>query len=540
MLFGCALMGQNVPVIRSQAGVVSAANYTPTDFPGGAIAQGSIFVIFGSNLGPAALTNATSYPLQPALGGVSVAVTQGSTTVAALPLYVYQTQVAAIMPSNAPTGAVQVAVTYQGQTSGPSAAQVTTTNVGLFTVPSSGMGPGAIQDFVNGPLPVNSLTGPAQPGQVVIFWGTGLGPSLNGDDSNVPQAGSLPISVNIALGTKHLSTSYSGRSGCCAGEDEIVFTIPQDGPFGCHVPVQVVTIGGGMPSNIATIAISPDGGPCSDSVDPFGTALTGKNGGVLLTHVDATAGSGAVSLGAAADIAAATFRNDTDTQFSFSPLYSLPTVGTCNVYLSAGNAFGGSPIQGLNPVGLGLDAGTLTVKNGTATDQMEDIGGIYGTLLASSVTGSGDPLFLTGGSYTVSGTGGADVGPFSVTLGDAPKVAWSTSDQSSVVTRSSGLTVNWTVSGGDTSKLVAMIMGGNADTIDNRSEVFLCTASAAAGTFTVPSVILSRVPPTRSGSLGLVGIGMLPTQPQATFQATGLNSGFADSLAMNVQFMTFQ
>ncbi len=540
MLFGCAsLMGQAVPVIRSQAGVVNAGNYAPADFPGGAIAQGSEFVIFGANLGPSALVNATAYPLQPTLGGVSVAVTQGATTVNALPLYVYATQMVAIMPSNAPIGAVQVTLTYQGQTSAPAPAQVAKTDAVIFTVPASGMGPGAFQNFVNGPPPVNSLTAPAQPGQVVIMWGTGLGPSLNGDDANTPQAGSLSEFVGVKVGKSNLIPNYSGRSGCCAGEDEIVFTIPPDATLGCHVPVQVLT-GDGTPSNVATMAISADGGPCSDPVDPFGTALTGKNGGVLLTHVDGTAGSGAVSLAVGADISAATFRNDTDTQFSFNPLYSLPAVGTCSVYLSAGNAFAGSPIQGLNPVGAGLDAGTLTVNNGKASDQMDDVGGIYGSLLASSVAGSGDPLFLTGGAYTVSGSGGADVGPFSVTLGDAPKVAWTTSDQSSLVTRSSGLTVNWTVSGGDTSKLVAMIMGGNSDAADNRTEVFLCTANAAAGTFTVPAETLSRVPPSRGGSLGLVGIGMLPTQPQATFHATGLDSGFADSLAMSVQFVTFQ
>lgn len=541
VLFGCAsLMGQAIPVIRTDAGVVSAANYTPADFPGGAIAQGSIFVIFGSGLGPASVLSATSFPLQTTLGGVSVAVTQGATTVNALPLYVYSGQVAAIMPSNAPLGIVQVTLTYQGQTSAPATAQVGTTNVALFTVPSSGMGPGAAQDFVNGPLPVNSLTSPAKPGQVVILWASGLGASLNGDDANAPQAGSFPISVNVSLGTSHLSASYGGRSGCCAGEDEIVFTIPQDGPFGCHVPVQIVTFPGGTPSNVATLAISPDGGPCSDPVNPFGQALKGKNGGVLLTRASVTVGSGALAMNAAADFGAAIFRNDTDTLYVFSPLYSLPPTGTCNVFLDAGNAFVGSPIQGLTGAGSGLDAGVLSVSNGAANVELDSAAGLYGGLLASAVQGS-NPLFLTGGSYTVSGAGGADVGPFSAVLGDAPTVTWSTSDQSSVVTRSAGLTLNWTP-GANAANLIALIMGGNADTPDNRSEVFLCTANAAAGTFTVPSAILSRVPATRNGggSLGLLGVGMLPVQPQATFHAAGLDYGFADSLAVTAQYVTFQ
>jgi hypothetical protein len=172
------------------------------------------------------------------------------------------------------------------------------------------------------------------------------------------------------------------------------------------------------------------------------------------------------------------------------------------------------------------------------------VGGFYSSILGYTLSGgvSPSPLFLTTGAYTVSASGGADVGAFSVNLAGAPTITWTSSDGSSVVNRSSGLTVNWTVTGGNTANLEAIISGGNSDGPDNRSEVFLCTASAAAGTFTVPGVILSRVPASRSGgqSLGLVGVGMLPTQPQATFHATGLDYGLADSLAASVHFVTFQ
>ncbi len=537
LLLGCALLpGQSAPSIRSQAGVVNAANYAPADFPGGAIAQGSIFVVFGTGLGPTTLLSATSFPLQTTLGGVSITVTQGATTVNAIPVYVYATQVAAIMPSNAPLGAVQVTLTYNNVRSAPAPAQVTQTDVALFTVPNSGSGPGAIQNFVSGPLPTNSLTSPAKPGQVVILWATGLGPVQGGNDTIAPVTGTLPVNVGVYLGNQGLSPSYSGRSGCCAGEDEIVFTLPPDAPLGCHVPVQIVT-GDGAPSNVATIAISADGGPCSDSVTPFGTVLTGKTGTVLLTHVTAGAGSGAVAVNLAADLAVASFRNDTDTLYAFSPLYSLPPLGTCNVYLGAGNAFAGAPLPGLGPVGAGLDAGAVTVNNGHASQQLDAAAGFYADALGYTPS-----LFFTNGSYTVSASGGADIGPFSVQLGDPPNVTWTTASQSSVVTRSAGLAVNWTVSGGDPSKLVALIMGGNADTPDNRSEVFLCAAQASAGTFTVPAAILSRVPATRSGggSMGLVGVGMLPSQPQATIHATGLDYGLADSLGLSVHSTTFQ
>jgi hypothetical protein len=248
-----------------------------------------------------------------------------------------------------------------------------------------------------------------------------------------------------------------------------------------------------------------------------------------------------VALNLAADLAAATFRNDTDTQFAFSQQYSLPPSGTCTEYLGEGSAFGGEPLQGMGPIGAGLDAGTLTVGNGATSQQIAAAGGFYSAVLGYTLGGSGGtPLFLTTGAYTVSASGGANVGPFSVGLANAPTVTWTS--PSSVVNRTAGYTVNWTVTGADPANLLAIIAGGNVDTPDNRSEVFLCAAPASAGTFTVPASILSRVPASRTngGSLGLLGVGMLPTQPQATFHATGLDYGFADSLAVSVHFTTFQ
>jgi hypothetical protein len=55
-------------------GVVNAVSFTPPVLSGGSIAQGSIFSIFGQGVGP------------PTLAGVSVQVTQGNTSVNAIPI----------------------------------------------------------------------------------------------------------------------------------------------------------------------------------------------------------------------------------------------------------------------------------------------------------------------------------------------------------------------------------------------------------------------------------------------------------------------
>ena len=107
-VFSTAAFAQQ-PLIYSRS-VYNAASYMPSGVPGGAIARGSIFSLFGSNLGPSPAVSASAFPLGTALGGVSINVVQGSNTVSAIPLYVSASQINAIMPSNAPLGLASLQV----------------------------------------------------------------------------------------------------------------------------------------------------------------------------------------------------------------------------------------------------------------------------------------------------------------------------------------------------------------------------------------------------------------------------------------------
>ncbi len=106
----------NAQPVVAAGGIVNAATYAHAGLPNAGIAQGSLFTIFGSGLGPAA-SPTLAFPLVTTLGGVSISVLQGSTTVAAIPVYVGPGQINAIMPSSTPLGADNLTVTYQGQTS---------------------------------------------------------------------------------------------------------------------------------------------------------------------------------------------------------------------------------------------------------------------------------------------------------------------------------------------------------------------------------------------------------------------------------------
>src|ERR1039457_7004488 len=94
--------------------------------------------------------------------------------------------------------------------------------------------------------------------------------------------------------------------------------------------------------------------------------------------------------------------------------------------------------------------------------------------------------------------------------------------------RISILKVKWTAGG--SSGGTVLIAGGSFDTPNRASAVFICTAAASAGTFTVPTWALANVPPTASNAIsvnGAIFLALAPLNSPTTFAATGLNSGLA-------------
>src|SRR5690242_19484629 len=70
-------------------------SYILPGLPNYGIAQGSIFVMYGKNMGPAQTLSQSTYPLMKNLAGVTINVTVGGSTVQAIPYYVSATQIAA-------------------------------------------------------------------------------------------------------------------------------------------------------------------------------------------------------------------------------------------------------------------------------------------------------------------------------------------------------------------------------------------------------------------------------------------------------------
>ena len=171
-------------------------------------------------------------------------------------VYTSLTQVAAILPSDAPEGDGVLVVAYQNMASTSVPLHVVRSAFGVFTRNQAGTGPAIVQNFVSQTFtPLNSLISPATPGQTVILWGTGLGP-VSGNETAGPLPGSLPYLDTLYVGGTQVNVRYAGRSGCCVAVDQIAFDVPA-GVSGCYVPVAAVT--GGVVSNFGTISVSATG-----------------------------------------------------------------------------------------------------------------------------------------------------------------------------------------------------------------------------------------------------------------------------------------
>ena len=67
--------------------------------PDSPVAQGSLFVLLGTNMGPARLQGAPSFPLQTTLAGTSISITVDGSATQGIMLYSMSAQVAAVLPS---------------------------------------------------------------------------------------------------------------------------------------------------------------------------------------------------------------------------------------------------------------------------------------------------------------------------------------------------------------------------------------------------------------------------------------------------------
>jgi uncharacterized protein (TIGR03437 family) len=502
-------------------GVVNAASYALQGLPNGSIARGSIFSIFGRNLGPNQSAIVSSFPLGASFQGVSIEVCRSGDCLAAVPLFVSAGQINAIMPSNTPLGGASLRVTYNGQAGNFSPVDIVASSFGIFAVNSGGYGPALVQNFVSAEnQPVNSAISTARPGQTVIAWGTGLGAGLNADNV-APQVGDLPVDVEIWVGNQPVTVKrYSGRTPCCAGLDQIVFDLPAGTPTGCYVPVQI-RAGGRVTSNTVTLALDAEAGPCRDPGNPLQPYFVpGGKLGIAVFEKARTLVETASDPELELDAGAVFFstRKEAGSPFFYNPVLSLPPAGACVAWSVRGSAYRADGLPGLAATAGALDAGgPLQVQGAPGEPSLNPLLPDLRSFFAD--------FNATAGPVTLSGPGGRDVGAFNAAVTPGQSLDWTNRARTDVIDRRKPLRVEWAAQPGVST---VAIVGGNYDAAANGSGVFLCLAAAAPGAFEVPPHILAVVPLDRTVlPLGRLFLGAVPRGGLSEFQAPGLDRGVA-------------
>jgi uncharacterized protein (TIGR03437 family) len=508
--------------------VTNAASMIPPGLPNAGIAQGAIFIVFGSGLGPASIATSPTPFQSISLSDTTVAVTVGGTTVNAPLYYTCASQIAALLPSSTPTGAGTITVTYNSRASAPSPIAVVPNNIGVFTVGSDGEGP-AIVTYPDYSLvsPARAATcggpgttcGAANPGDTLILWATGLGPATADDASGLGQ-NMLQIPLKVWLGGVQAPVIYQGRSGCCIGEDQIVFTVPTGVPTGCAVPL-LLEIGNQI-ANATIMPVAAGSRQCTPtnaalaSVDAQQLLAAGpfNFGSIALKRVLNGAGKGSSDVAQFQFLRISAFNHGAG-PFAATYLDDQP-LGTCTVY----NTLSPDSRYGLSATTVDADAGaSFTVTGPNGSKVLPGSPGEFSAML------SGPGTYLSPGAYTLAGSGGADIGAFSVafTIPTPPTLTSPSPTNHPAVTRANGMTVTWT--GGAPNTTVQLQLQGPTDSTNTNGALAFCNVAASAGTFTIPPYALLALP--ASNSAGLVFVQQTAWTPIAT---AGLDFGMIQAI----------
>jgi uncharacterized protein (TIGR03437 family) len=497
-------------------GVVNNYSYIPPGFPNSGIAPGSIFLIFGKDMSSSppnvVLQSSASPGIPKTLEGATLSVSVGGTKVTPAMYYATPGQIAAVLPSNTPTGTATITVTYNNATSNAFQFQVVPYALGINTYNGSGSGLILATDTSGN---IFTYTNSAKPGQTIVLYGSGLGADTADSDTvftTTPHPVNTPLKFYI--GGVPATVLYGGSSGY-PGYDQFDITIPENVALSCYVGVVGVTGSGSSltVSNFGSLAISASGGQCDDSIfGVSGSTVSTLGGQATVSDGDLFVGqlvsptSSTNNTPRTDNIALATFTKISGASFTSSS-GSAFSIGSCFVS-EVVNISGGIPSI------VGLDAGNISVAGPAGSYPLTSVikGEYEASLPANAITSSG-------GAFTFTGSGGADVGSFKTTINlPNPLLDWTNQSVGASVNRAQGVKVTWT--GGSPGSYV-IIEGNSSDEKTGASGNFTCVANQSDLAFTVPAYVTSTLP-AGSGQLGLEN-----ASSYTTFSAKGLDFGIA-------------
>jgi uncharacterized protein (TIGR03437 family) len=248
--FQFSLISPDVPAISPNNGVVNGASFQP------GISPGSWITINGTNLSPQTDTWVNAIvkgALPTTLDGVSVMVGDQAAYIE----YVSPTQINAVVP-NVPAGTVPVTVTTSSGTSQAVTVQLSAEQPAFFQWGTYAVA--TRQDFSlavkNGTFP-GTTTVPAKPGDVIILWGTGFGPTSPsapaGQETPSTTTYNTATTVSVTVGGKPATVYGAALAPGYAGLYQVAIQIPASLTNGDY-PV-VATIAGAQSPSTTLITV---------------------------------------------------------------------------------------------------------------------------------------------------------------------------------------------------------------------------------------------------------------------------------------------
>jgi uncharacterized protein (TIGR03437 family) len=495
-LFAAALLGSAAlvsaqPVIADQ-GVTNAASYSILGVTNGGIAPGSIFLVFGTGLGPSTLQAALTYPLSTELARTRVNI--GNTP--AFIVYTSATQVAAIAPSSVPLGTQPVTVIHDDRTSAPVNVPVVSTDLGIFTRNSAGYGQAAAQTvFVpGGDVRTLGLATSVRPGDAVVLYATGLGAIAGAPDDRAPGVARTTTPVEVVIGSRTVAPAYAGRSPNYPGLDQINFIVPADVNAGCYVPVAVRA--NGRLSNVVSLPVSQASRLCPHSAGLSESAAARLDAGGTITLAQVlgerqASETGVVGEGLGLGIAEV---DANSLEAAISPVidpYVSGLPGVCVFRAFDENSTVVRRPRVSRP--RFLDAGSAVRLTGPSysADLPRSPDSTYGMNLPPNTLRPGRWAFITATG------GGLDIGPFEIATNLPEPLTWT--NRQETVDRTQPLRIEWSTTDAAPVNIVVTADMPSGSTV--RAGSIHCAARAEDRSITIPAALTAMLPAGGSGGV---------------------------------------
>jgi hypothetical protein len=323
----------------------------------------------------------------------------------------------------------------------------------------------------------------------------------------------------VIAGDRQITPLYAGAASGYPGLWQINVTLPMDITPDCFTFVQVSA--GGELSNGVTIPIAPVGqNACSDPQLSQTSLAKLDSGGAITVAAFGIAKIGTATAVAAAESASGLVARFTSAEWSLTK--SGPRIGACTVYDRTYPAAGKDPAtaEGFLDAGARLSLSGPNLPSGAAlVSTASPTGPVYSNLPPAGT--------LVGGTYTLTGPGGTQAGPFTASTSFPSSFTVTNWDSLTTIDRGKPLTFNWTGGGSDQVFILvstATVVGSN-----RHIATISCYVEPGSGAYSVPPAALAYLQPAAaSGSTSIGTVAVEAISAPGMFTAPLVGGGQTD------------